>query len=81
MIDTYLRHLEVARRLATNSLEAYSRDLARLAAFAETRGVAVESLTLADLEAFVRALMTSGLSPTSTARIVACVREIGRAHV
>lgn len=74
MIDTYVRHLEVARRLAINSLEAYSRDLARLAAFAESRGTAVEALTLGDLELFVRELMTSGLSPTSTGRAVAAVR-------
>ena len=73
-IDAYLRHLEVSRRLAINSLEAYSRDLGRLAAFAGTRGTTIESLTLADLEAFVRDLMTSGLSPASTARGVAAVR-------
>lgn len=73
-IDAYLRHLEVSRRLATNSLEAYSRDLGRLAAFAEKRTTKIESLTLADLEAFVRELMTSGLSPASTARGVAAVR-------
>jgi integrase/recombinase XerD len=74
VIDTYVRHLEVARRLAANSLDAYSRDLARLAGFAERRGTDVATLTLADLEAFVRELMTSGLSPTSTARIVAACR-------
>jgi integrase/recombinase XerD len=73
-IDSYLRHLEVSRRLAANSLEAYSRDLGRLAAFAEKRGATVESLTLHDLEAFVRDLMTAGLSPASTARGVAAVR-------
>jgi integrase/recombinase XerD len=74
MIDTYLRHLEVARRLAPNSLEAYSRDLARLAGFADARGVAASALSLGELVVFVRDLMTSGLSPTSTARIVAAVR-------
>jgi integrase/recombinase XerD len=74
VIDAYLRHLEVARRLAPNSLEAYSRDLGRLAAFAERQGRAPEQLDVGDLEAFVRALMTEGLSPTSTARTVAAVR-------
>ena len=74
MIDTYLRHLEVARRLAPNSLEAYSRDLTRLADFAEAQGRAVEAFRLSDLELFVRELMTSGLSPTSTARAVAATR-------
>lgn len=64
----------MSRRLAENSLEAYSRDLGRLAGFAEAQGRALDALTLADLEAFVRELMTSGLSPASTARIVAAVR-------
>lgn len=73
-IDSYLRHLEVSRRLAANSLEAYSRDLGRLAGFAEKQGTPIESLTLSELEGFVRHLMTSGLSPTSTARAVAAVR-------
>jgi integrase/recombinase XerD len=73
-IDPYLRHLEVSRRLAPNSLEAYSRDLGRLAAFAEQQGTKIEALSLQDLEQFVRHLMTSGLSPTSTARVVAAVR-------
>ncbi len=73
-IDSYLRHLEVSRRLAANSLEAYSRDLGRLAGFAEKQGTPIESLTLSALEGFVRNLMTSGLSPTSTARAVAAVR-------
>jgi integrase/recombinase XerD len=73
-IDPYLRHLEVSRRLAAHSLEAYSRDLGRLAGFADKLGTKIESLTLQDLERFVRELMTSGLSPTSTARVVAAVR-------
>jgi integrase/recombinase XerD len=73
-IDSYLRHLEVSRRLAPHTLEAYSRDLVRLAMFADGRGRAVDALTLGDLEGFVRELMTSGLSPASTARVVAAVR-------
>lgn len=73
-IDPYLRHLEVSRRLAPNSLEAYSRDLGRLAGFAEKLGTGIDALSLTDLEAFVRDLMTSGLSPASTARVVAAVR-------
>ncbi len=74
VIDTYLRHLEVARRLAPNSLEAYSRDLVRLSTFADGRGRAVHALELNELEQFVRELMLTGLSPTSVARVVAGVR-------
>ena len=71
---SYLRHLEVERRVAANTLEAYRRDLSRLAAFAERSQHGLAALTRADLEAFVRESMSSGLSPTSTGRLVASVR-------
>ena len=74
MIDEYLVYLRDVRRMSANTLESYARDLAQLAAFADGRGVAPESLQRQDLEAFVRGLMTSGLSPRSVARAVACVR-------
>ena len=78
MIDTYLTYLRDVRRVAANTVESYARDLAALAAFAEKRGMAVETLERRDLEAFVRSLMTSGLSPRSVARSVACVRGFYR---
>src|SRR5512143_953944 len=77
-IDAYLDHLRVERRLAALSVESYSRDLAALARFAEQRELAVEGMSREDLEAFVRSLMSSGHSPRSTARAVACVREFYR---
>jgi len=72
----YLRHLEVERRMAANTLLAYERDLRRLAAWAGDRRL--ETLERADLEAFVRETMAGGLSPTSTARIVAALRGFYR---
>ena len=78
MIDTYLTYLRDVRRVAANTVESYARDLAALAAFAEKRSMAVETLERRDLEAFVRSLMTSGLSPRSVARSVACVRGFYR---
>ena len=74
----YLRHLEVERRLVTNTLEAYRRDLARLTAFAQEHDRPIEALTRPDLEEFVRESMASGLSPTSTARLVAAMRGFYR---
>lgn len=74
MIATYLDHLRVSRRLADNTVESYRRDLAMLERFAHERGTAVERLARGDLEAFVRALLTGGMSPRSVARAVACVR-------
>ena len=74
LIDGYLDHLRVARRLAPNSLESYSRDLVLLGRFAAGRGVEMTTLSRSELEAFVRDLMTAGYSPRSVARIVATVR-------
>jgi integrase/recombinase XerD len=77
-ISSYLRHLEVERRMAANTLDAYRRDLARLVAFADKAGTSVLDLTRQDLEAAARASMTEGRSPASTARFVAGVRGLYR---
>jgi integrase/recombinase XerD len=77
-IVRYLRHVEVERRMAANTVEAYRRDLTKLAAFAAARERSLEALDRTDLEAFVRELMAGGLSPTSTARLVATVRGFYR---
>jgi integrase/recombinase XerD len=78
VVASYLRHLEVERRVATNTHDAYRRDLARLSAFAATRGLAVDRLSRADLEQLVRGAVAGGLSPTSIARLVAAVRGFFR---
>ncbi|MEP6592985.1 MAG: site-specific integrase, partial [Acidobacteriota bacterium] len=80
MIDAYLAYLQGVRRMSPNTLESYARDLAALSAFARGRGLDVSSLARKDLEAFVRQLMSGGLSPRSVARTVACVRGFYR-HV
>jgi integrase/recombinase XerD len=78
LIDAYLDHMRMERRLAPLTIESYSRDLVALARFAEGEGLEVASLARHDLEAFVRSLMTGGLSPRSAARAVACVRGFYR---
>jgi integrase/recombinase XerD len=77
-IDAYIDHLRVERRLSANTIESYSRDLAALARFAEARSAPVEGLSRQDLEAFVRALVSTSLSPRSAARAVASVRGFYR---
>jgi integrase/recombinase XerD len=77
-IDAYLDHLRLERRLAALTVESYSRDLAALGRFADAAGQSVEALSRQDLEAFVRGLLSSGLSPRSAAREVACVRGFYR---
>ena len=78
MIDLYLDHLRVERRLANHTLESYARDLGALAAFSATLKRRPESLDRAALEAFVRKRVTSGLSPRSVAREVAAIRGFYR---
>jgi integrase/recombinase XerD len=78
LVDAYLDHLRVARRLSRNSLESYSRDLVRLLRFAAGLGRPVTALDLADLEGFVRALMAEGHSPRSVSRTVSAVRGFYR---
>lgn len=78
MIDAYLDHLRVERRLADHTLESYGRDLAALAAFAAAAERPPERLDRAALEAFVREQMTRGLAPRSVARLVAAVRGFYR---
>jgi integrase/recombinase XerD len=77
-VAAYLHHLEVERRMAVNTLEAYRRDLARLTLFALGREQRLEALARADLEELVRDAMASGLSPTSSARLVATLRGFYR---
>jgi integrase/recombinase XerD len=78
VVDAYLEHLRVERRLATQTLESYGRDLRALTAFAKAREIAVERLSRRELESFVRQQMTAGLSPRSVARAVAALRGFYR---
>lgn len=75
-IDAYLDHLRVERALAKNTLEAYARDLGRLArAIATDDGAALPSDISA--EALARMLVkntTEGLSARSSARQLSAVR-------
>jgi len=77
-VDAYLTHLTVERRLASNSVESYARDLSLLATFAAAVHLPVDGLTRTDLESLVRSLMAGGRSPRSVARAVACYRSFYR---
>lgn len=78
LVDAYLTHLTAERRLAANSVESYARDLVLLAEYAAGASTELPALTLAQLEDFVRTMMTEGKSPRSVARAVACYRGFYR---
>ncbi len=73
-VDDYITHIRVERRLASHTVESYARDLVRLIEFARTTRRAPIQLERGDLEAFVRGLLSEGLSPRSVARLVASTR-------
>jgi integrase/recombinase XerD len=74
MIDAFLEHLRVERRLADHTLESYGRDLRALAEYAAADGRPPEALDRSALDAFVSQQRSRGLSPRSVARMVAAVR-------
>ena len=78
IVDAYLDHLRVERRLAAHTLESYARDLRALAAFAAGVKRPIDALDRRALEAFVRQQRSAGLSPRSVARSVAAIRGFYR---
>lgn len=77
-VAAFLDELRVSRRLAANTIIAYQRDLNRLLEFAGQHGLSLLAVDRHEVETFIRELMSSGLSPRSVARVVACVRGFYR---
>jgi integrase/recombinase XerD len=78
LVREFLTYIQVEKGLARNSLESYGRDLARLEAWAEAHGKAVEGLTRADLRGWIGDLSREGLSPASVSRSVSAARGFFR---
>ena len=68
-VADYLAHLEVERRMSAHTLDAYRRDLAALAQWADAQGRGdLLALDSAAIRAFVAAEHRRGLSPKSLQR-------------
>lgn len=79
LIDSFLSMIAVEKGLAKNTIEAYSRDLARLADFLATEKIASwHEIEAIHLRAFVSSLRAKGLSPRSIARHVVTLRRFHR---
>ena len=78
LVDAYLSHLSLDRRVSPNTVDSYARDLTLLGRFAAGEHRGVETLDRRALEAAVRQLMAEGRSPRSVARAVACFRGFYR---
>ena len=78
LVREFLTYIQVEKGLARNSLESYGRDLARLGAWAQAQGKAIEELTRADLRGWIADLSREGLSPASVSRAVSAARGLFR---
>lgn len=76
-IDAFLAMVAVEKGLARNTVEAYGRDLAKLADHLHTRGVrSWQELDKAQIRSFVASLRASGLGARSIARHVVTLRRL-----
>jgi integrase/recombinase XerD len=79
-IDAYLDHLRVERALASNTLEAYARDLSQLTSFIEERDERAtrdpKKIDSKLILAFVIAASKRGMSARSSARQLSAVRGL-----
>jgi len=74
-VDLFLSYLSVERGLASNTLEAYGRDLARYADFLEREGVRqADGVTPPMVLRFLARLKEEGLSARSRARSLVAIR-------
>lgn len=78
-IDSFLNMLTVEKGLARNTLEAYSRDLNRLANFLKARGIrSWEESQSVHLRSYLSWLRGRGLGARSIARNVVALRQLYR---
>jgi integrase/recombinase XerD len=78
-VEPFLDHLRFERGLSELTLVAYAHDVARLAAFAASRGRSSPGeVTTADLRALILVLKDLGLAPASIARNVSSLRTYFR---
>ena len=78
LIREYLAYLRVEKGLAANSLLSYTRDLRRLQAWADSKGVGVVELTRKDLRGWIAQMSREGLAPSSVSRAVSAARGLFR---
>ena len=77
-IAEFETYLKVEKRLSTNSVHAYLRDLRKLEKFATKGGWCIAALGQDQIRSWIQALRESTLSPRSTARALAAARGFYR---
>lgn len=78
LADEFLERLRVEDGSSVLTIAAYRSDLARLAAFLQTRRRALETARPDDLVAHLETLRRAGRSPRTLARVLAAIRGLYR---
>ncbi|HWB61864.1 MAG TPA: site-specific integrase, partial [Chitinophagales bacterium] len=79
-IKGFKSYLQLEKSLSPNSVEAYMRDITRLARYFEETGDKpnVEDVKAAQLEGFIKAINELGLDVHSQARIISGIKAFYR---
>jgi integrase/recombinase XerD len=77
-ISSFLTHVKVEKGLASNTVAAYRRDLAKFNAFAQKRKLALEGVSRDDLVDFLAGLYRQKLESKSVARHLVSLRNFFR---
>ena len=77
-ISAFLTHVKVEKGLASNTVSAYHRDLAKFSAFAQKRKLPLEAVSRDDLVDFLASLYRQKLESKSVARNLVSLRNFFR---
>lgn len=75
-VRSFLDMLAAERGAAENTISAYARDLDSFVAFLPTRGRNLQSTDTKDIQAYLHAISSEGLSAASRARRLSAIRQL-----
>ncbi len=80
IITNFAEYLTLERGMSANSIEAYTRDVDKLAFYAESvlKNRNFEEITTDELAAFIEWIARLGMKPRSQARILSAVKQLYR---
>jgi integrase/recombinase XerD len=78
LVREFLSYIQVEKGLSTNTLQSYSRDIAKLQSWAQKNGKQVEKLERKDLREWIARMSRDGLAPSSVSRAVSAARGFFR---
>ena len=78
IVQRYIQYLRLERSYTGNTLDAYVRDLQKLANYLGDEGIDFRSITLEQLDQFAAQISDLGVAPRSLARILSGVRSFYR---